>query len=114
NDVTAPQLFHPAGPWMLGKSYDTFTPLGPAIVKPTNLNELRVSSRLNGKVRQDSPLSCMIMSVAAQIAYLSAMMTLRPGDALLTGAPDGAGMMERGAVLECAAEGIGLLRNQVI
>jgi len=114
NDVTAPQLFHPAGPWTLGKSYDTFTPLGPAIVRTPDLQTLRVLSRLDGEVRQDSPLSCMIMSIAAQISYLSRVMTLRPGDALLTGAPDGAGMMGRGAVMECAAEGIGLLRNPVI
>ncbi|MFD0670150.1 fumarylacetoacetate hydrolase family protein [Cohnella sp. GCM10027633] len=113
NDVTAPQLFHPAGPWTLGKAYDTFMPLGPAIVRKPDLSALRVRSRLDGVLRQDSPLSCMIMSVAAQIAYLSRVMTLRPGDALLTGAPEGAGMMGRGAVLECDSEEIGTLRNPV-
>ncbi|WP_127584657.1 fumarylacetoacetate hydrolase family protein [Paenibacillus koleovorans] len=113
NDVTAQQLFHPSGPWLLGKCSDTFMPLGPAIVTDLQLEQVRVQSRLDGQLKQDAPLERMILDIAGQIAYLSRLMTLRPGDILLTGAPDGAGMMRRGSTLECSIEAIGRLNNPV-
>ncbi len=113
NDVTAPQYFHPLGPWMAGKSYDTFTPLGPVLVQGSDPSKYRVESMLNGELKQSADLGLMIMNIAEQIAFLSSMMTLRPGDAIFTGAPDGASMMRRGDTIACMVPGIGRLVNAV-
>jgi 2-keto-4-pentenoate hydratase/2-oxohepta-3-ene-1,7-dioic acid hydratase in catechol pathway len=110
--------------WVIGKSHDTFAPLGPFIVpkefvpNPQNLN---VKFMLNGQLMQDANTSLMIHSVAEQVSYASHIMTLRPGDVIATGSPAGVGSARKppiffkpGDVSVCTYEGIGTLTNQVV
>jgi 2-keto-4-pentenoate hydratase/2-oxohepta-3-ene-1,7-dioic acid hydratase in catechol pathway len=113
NDVTAPQFFHEDGHWMVGKSFDTFTPLGPYIETELDPDSVRVEAYLNGEKKQDSSTELMIVSMRKMIAYLSSVMTLEPGDVILTGSPLGAEMMKDGDEIVCKINGIGELRNPV-
>ncbi|WP_099159690.1 fumarylacetoacetate hydrolase family protein [Virgibacillus ndiopensis] len=113
NDVTAPQFFHEAGHWTIGKSFDTFTPLGPCIETNLNPDKITVEAYLNGNKKQDSATSLMIFSLRKMIAYLSTVMTLEPGDVILTGSPLGAEMMKNGDEIVCKIAEIGELRNPV-
>ncbi|MFD1037366.1 fumarylacetoacetate hydrolase family protein [Virgibacillus byunsanensis] len=113
NDVTAPQFFHEAGHWMIGKSFDTFTPLGPYIETELNPDKIKVEAYLNGDKKQDSETALMIFSMRKMIAYLSSVMTLEAGDVILTGSPLGAEMMKDGDEIICEIAGIGELRNSV-
>lgn len=113
NDVTAPQFFHADGHWTIGKSFNTFTPLGPVIETELDLHSIRIQAYLNGEKKQDSPLSLMIMSIQEMIAYLSRVMTLQPGDVILTGSPTGAGFLREGDEIECRIDSIGSLNNPV-
>jgi 2-keto-4-pentenoate hydratase/2-oxohepta-3-ene-1,7-dioic acid hydratase in catechol pathway len=111
NDVTAPQFFHEAGHWTIGKSFDTFTPLGPVIETELDPSHVRVEAQLNGEEKQNSPTELMIVPIRKMISYLSNVMTLKPGDVILTGSPLGAEMVHEGDVIECSIKGIGTLRN---
>ncbi|WLD93579.1 fumarylacetoacetate hydrolase family protein [Alkalihalobacillus sp. AL-G] len=113
NDVTAPEYFHPDGHWTIGKSFDSFTPLGPAIETNLDLKSIHVQSYLNDEKQQDGELGLMILSLQKMVSYLSTVMTLKPGDVILTGAPVGAGYLVEGDTIECRIEGIGSLKNQV-
>ncbi|HLR63441.1 MAG TPA: fumarylacetoacetate hydrolase family protein [Lentibacillus sp.] len=113
NDVTAPHYFHEDGHWMVGKSFDTFTPLGPYIETEFDLDNAHVEAYLNGEKKQDSPTANMIVSIRKMIAYLSGVMTLEPGDVILTGSPIGAEMMKAGDEIVCSIDGIGELHNLV-
>ena len=113
NDVTAPQYFHESGHWTVGKSFDTFTPLGPYIETELDPDHVTVESYLNGDRKQASAVSLMIISMRKMIAYLSNVMTLEPGDVILTGSPIGAEMMRSGDEIVCQIAGIGKLRNSV-
>ncbi|GAB3798079.1 fumarylacetoacetate hydrolase family protein [Virgibacillus kimchii] len=113
NDVTAPQYFHEDGHWMVGKSFDTFMPLGPFIETELNPDTVHVEGYLNGEQKQNSPTELMIVSMRKMIAYLSGVMTLEQGDVILTGSPLGAEMMKDGDEISCKINGIGELRNQV-
>ncbi|GGC75213.1 hypothetical protein GCM10007216_02270 [Thalassobacillus devorans] len=114
NDVTAPTYFHEDGHWTLGKSFDTFTPLGPVIETEFDALEARVEAVHNGEKKQDSPTSLMIVSIQRMIAYLSNVMTLHPGDVILTGSPVGAEFLKGNDEIACTIEGIGTLKNKVI
>jgi 2-keto-4-pentenoate hydratase/2-oxohepta-3-ene-1,7-dioic acid hydratase in catechol pathway len=114
NDVTAPQFFHPDGHWMVGKSFDTFTPMGPYLTTGLNLSELTVQALHNGRLKQDSTLDLMILSIPFLLSYLSNVMTLYPGDVLLSGSPAGAEFMSAVDIIECNIDGIGNLRNTVV
>lgn len=114
NDVTAPQYFHEAGHWMIGKSFDTFTPLGPVIETELNPDTVRVEARLNGKEKQNSGTELMIVPLREMIAYLSRIMTLKPGDVILTGSPLGAELVGAGNVIECEIKEIGKLKNTFV
>lgn len=114
NDVTAPQYFHEAGHWTIGKCFDTFTPLGPVIETQLNPDTVRVEARLNGVDKQNSGTELMIVPVREMIAYLSRVMTLKPGDVILTGSPLGAVPVGAGSVIECEIKGIGNLRNTFV
>jgi len=114
NDVTAPQYFHENGHWTIGKSFDTFTPLGPAIETELNPDTVRVKARLNGVEKQNSGTELMIVPVREMIAYLSRVMTLKPGDVILTGSPLGAEHVGAGCVIECEIKGIGNLKNTFV
>jgi 2-keto-4-pentenoate hydratase/2-oxohepta-3-ene-1,7-dioic acid hydratase in catechol pathway len=111
NDITASQFFHPDGHWMVGKSFDTFTPLGPFLETELDLAQVRVQAQHNGQRKQDSGLDLMILSIPYLISYLSRVMTLQPGDVLLSGSPAGADFMAAGEQIECQIDGIGILRN---
>ncbi|SFA99623.1 2-keto-4-pentenoate hydratase/2-oxohepta-3-ene-1,7-dioic acid hydratase (catechol pathway) [Lentibacillus halodurans] len=113
NDVTAPQFFHEDGHWMIGKSFDTFTPLGPCIETEIDPDSIRVEAYLNGDKKQESPTTHMIVPMRKMIAYLSSVMTLEPGDVILTGSPLGAEMMRAGDEIVCQIDGIGELPNPV-
>ncbi|CDQ41977.1 MULTISPECIES: fumarylacetoacetate hydrolase family protein [Virgibacillus] len=113
NDVTAPQFFHEAGHWTIGKSFDSFTPLGPYIETELDPDEIKVEAYLNGQKKQDSSTKLMIFSMRQMVAYLSNVMTLQPGDIILTGSPVGAEMMKDGDEISCEIAEIGILRNAV-
>lgn len=87
NDVTAPQYFHQAGHWTIGKSFDTFTPLGPVIETELDPFNVIVEAKLNDVIKQNSPTNLMIIPIRKMISYLTGVMTLKPGDVILTGDP---------------------------
>lgn len=112
-----------AGQWWLGKSMDTFAPLGPAIVDGRELSDasnLGLRCRVNGKTMQDSSTSDMVFGPAELVSHISRFMTLRPGDLIFTGTPGGVGLgmkppvyLNIGDVVECEVDGIGTIRNPV-
>lgn len=114
NDVTAPQFFHEAGHWTVGKAFDTFTPLGPVIETELNPFQVSIEARIDGVEKQNSPTSLMIVPIRKMISYLSNVMTLQKGDVILTGSPLGAEMVKAGAVIECEIKEIGILRNTFV
>jgi len=113
NDVTARDLQRKDVQFTRGKSFDTFCPIGPCIDTDVDPSDLRVVARVNGEVRQDGRTSQMIFSCSALFAFVTAIMTLVPGDVILTGTPAGVGSLESGDVVEVEIEGIGVLRNHV-
>ncbi|WP_175989443.1 fumarylacetoacetate hydrolase family protein [Bacillus sp. Marseille-Q1617] len=114
NDVTAPQFFHEAGHWTIGKSFDTFTPIGPVIETELDPFTINVEARLNGEEKQNSPTDLMIVPIREMISYLTKVMTLKPGDVILTGSPAGAEMVGAGDVIECEIKEIGKLKNSFV
>jgi 2-keto-4-pentenoate hydratase/2-oxohepta-3-ene-1,7-dioic acid hydratase in catechol pathway len=113
NDVSARDIQKRDGQWMLAKSFNTFSPLGPWIVSGIFPQNLRVTSRLNGETRQDSRTSDMIFSVPYLIHFLSQVMPLLPGDVIITGTPSGVGRLKDGDKIEIEVENIGVLTNTV-
>lgn len=125
HDVTARdwQMHKNGGQWLLGKTFDTFCPLGPAIVTTASISDphkLGLRCRLNGVLVQDSNSDQLIHKTEALVAFLSRFMTLQPGDVVLTGTPPGVGVfrkpplyLKRGDVVECEIDEIGSLRNVV-
>jgi 2-keto-4-pentenoate hydratase/2-oxohepta-3-ene-1,7-dioic acid hydratase in catechol pathway len=113
NDVTARDLQNRDDQWTRAKGFDTFCPLGPAIVAGIDPRALRVTMRVNGETRQDGNTSDMLFPVAALISYISGIMTLVPDDVVLTGTPPGVGPVQRGDRMEVEVEGIGILHNRV-
>ncbi len=111
NDVTARDLQRSDGQWSRAKGFDTFCPLGPAIETEYDIEGKTLTTRVNGEVRQEAPLTDMVHSVADIIAYASAAFTLLPGDVILTGTPAGVGPFETGDVVEVEITGLGILRN---
>jgi 2-keto-4-pentenoate hydratase/2-oxohepta-3-ene-1,7-dioic acid hydratase in catechol pathway len=114
NDVTARDLQRGDGQWVRGKSLDTFCPLGPWIETNLDPSDLRVTTELGGKLKQDGRTSDMVFSVADIVAHVSSFMTLLPGDVVLTGTPEGVGPMQVGDRVSVTVEGIGTLTNQVV
>ncbi len=113
NDVTARDLQVRDGLWTRAKGFDTFCPLGPWIETDLDPADLALATRLNGEVRQDTRTSLLLHDVRALIVYVSQIMTLLPGDVLLTGTPAGVGPMVSGDEVAVTVEGIGTLRNPV-
>jgi 2-keto-4-pentenoate hydratase/2-oxohepta-3-ene-1,7-dioic acid hydratase in catechol pathway len=97
-----------------GKGYDTFAPLGPAIVTGLDPSNLQIVTRLNGEVRQNGNTRDLLFSVPYLIAYLSRHLTLLPGDVIMTGTPAGVGPFQVGDTIEVEIPSIGVLRNAVI
>jgi 2-keto-4-pentenoate hydratase/2-oxohepta-3-ene-1,7-dioic acid hydratase in catechol pathway len=114
NDVTARDLQAKDGQWARAKGFDTFCPLGPWIETELSPADLEISTTVNGEVRQLSRTSLLLHDVPALISFVSAVMTLLPGDVLLTGTPDGVGPLEQGDHVSVTIEGIGTLDNRVV
>jgi 2-keto-4-pentenoate hydratase/2-oxohepta-3-ene-1,7-dioic acid hydratase in catechol pathway len=126
HDVSARdwQKGKPGKQWFLGKSFDTFAPLGPAIVTSDEVpdtSRLRIQCRINGETMQDSTTKELIFNPAQLVAYISQVMTLHPGDVIYTGTPPGVGMartpprfLQDGDVVEIEIESVGVLRNPVV
>ncbi len=113
NDVTARDLRAPNGPWTRGKGYDTFCPLGPWIETELDPSDITVTTTVDGEVRQDGHVSEMIFTISELIEYASEIMTLLPGDVLLTGTPEGVGQLAAGNTVTVAVSGVGELTNPV-
>ncbi len=113
NDVTARDLQTKDVQFTRAKGFDTFAPMGPAIVMGIEPDDLEVSSRLNGDLKQKSRTSQLIFSVPKLIRFISRVMTLLPGDVIAAGTPGGIGPMQVGDTIEVKVEGIGILRNYV-
>jgi len=113
NDVTARDLQKKDGQWARAKSFDTFCPVGPDIVSDLDASDLAIETRVNGAVKQSGRTSQMVFSPAFLVAYVSRMMTLLPGDLILTGTPAGIGPLSSGDVVEIEIEQIGILKNGV-
>ena len=116
NDVTARDIQRKDVQFTRGKGFDTFCAVGPSLVSPdeVDITALRVITRLDGEVKQDGPVTDMIFPVDVIIAFVSACMTLEPGDLIATGTPPGVGPMRPGQTVEVEIPGIGLLRNPVV
>ncbi len=126
NDVSARDLQYRTTQWLLGKTPDGFFPAGPFITTVDDIvdpQDLRIMTRLNGEVRQNSSTSNMIFKCDYLISYLSRYMTLRPGDVISTGTPEGVilGMpperrawIKKGDVVEVEIENLGILRNKFV
>ena len=114
NDVTAREYQVPGSQWTQAKGYDTFAPLGPTVVRTQEWAGRRIETRLNGTVVQSSTTDRMIFSVPRIICWVSAIMTLEPGDVIYTGTPAGVGPMADGDHVQVTVEGIGTLHNTVV
>lgn len=115
NDVTARDLQKRDGQWGRAKGYDTFCPLGPAIETEFNpLERNAIVCRVDGEVRQAGFTSDMIFGVAEIVEFVTSVMTLLPGDVILTGTPAGVGPVLPGDVMEVEIDGIGTLTNRVV
>jgi 2-keto-4-pentenoate hydratase/2-oxohepta-3-ene-1,7-dioic acid hydratase in catechol pathway len=113
NDVTARDLQRGDVQFTRAKGFDSFCPLGPWVETELDTADLRVRTFLNGDVVQDGTTKDMIFDVPALVAHVSSVMTLLPGDVILTGTPEGVGPMEVGDEVDVNVEGIGTLTNTV-
>ncbi|MFT3715706.1 MAG: fumarylacetoacetate hydrolase family protein [Gordonia sp. (in: high G+C Gram-positive bacteria)] len=114
NDVTARDQQKVDGQWTRAKGYDTFCPLGPWIETELDPSDLAINTDLDGENRQSSRTSLMLHKVGDIVEWVSRVMTLLPGDVILTGTPEGIGPMEAGSTVSVTVEGIGTLTNPVV
>lgn len=114
NDVTARDIQRKDVQFTRGKSFDTFCPIGPFIETELDVSDIRVTTRVNGIIKQDGRTSQMVFPVDCLIRYISNMMTLNVGDIIATGTPSGVSPMKTGDICEVEIEGIGVLRNSVL
>ncbi|WP_139491327.1 fumarylacetoacetate hydrolase family protein [Brevibacillus dissolubilis] len=113
-DVTARDLQQKDGQWTRAKGFDTFCPLGPAIAPKLDYNDLRITTTINGEVRQDSNTNQMVFKIPQIIEHITSVMTLLPGDVILTGTPSGVGPLQPGDEISVTIEGIGTLTSRVV
>ncbi|MFP3852741.1 MAG: fumarylacetoacetate hydrolase family protein [Anaerolineales bacterium] len=113
NDVTARDLQRADGQWTRGKGFDTFCPLGPWIETEFDPADAMVTCNVNGKMRQMGSTRDMVFPSNQLIAFVSSVMTLEPGDVILTGTPSGVGPLHPGDEVSVEIEGIGALTNPV-
>jgi 2-keto-4-pentenoate hydratase/2-oxohepta-3-ene-1,7-dioic acid hydratase in catechol pathway len=111
NDVTARDQQRHDGQWTRGKSYDTFCPLGPWIETDFDPSDARIYTELDGEIKQDSRTSLMLHSIGDIVEWISSVMTLLPGDVILTGTPEGVGPIRAGQQVAVTVEGIGTLTS---
>ena len=114
NDVTARDLQQRDGQWTRAKGFDTFCPLGPWIETGLDPADVQLATTVNGDVKQDSRTSLLVHDIPTLVSYVTAVMTILPGDVLLTGTPAGVGPMVAGDTVSVTIEGIGTLTNRVI
>jgi len=115
NDVTARDLQRADGQWTRAKGFDTFLPLGPAIDTEFDPAEPHtITASVNGVIKQDGVTSDLVFGVAELVSFVSRVMTLLPGDVILTGTPSGVGPIVEGDRVEVEIEGIGVLLNPVV
>ena len=114
NDVTARDLQQREPQWARAKGFDTFCPLGPAIETEPDWSDLRVITRVDGEVRQDGVSSDWIFDAPTVLEWITASMTLLPGDVVLMGTPEGVGPLRAGQTVEVEVPGVGTLRNPVV
>jgi 2-keto-4-pentenoate hydratase/2-oxohepta-3-ene-1,7-dioic acid hydratase in catechol pathway len=123
NDVSGRQAQFSDSQWFRGKSFDTFAPMGPALVtldEIGNFQNLKLTARVNGKIMQDGNSADMIFDIPTIIAFISQDITLWPGDIISTGTPSGVGifrdppvLLKAGDLVECRVENVGAIRNTV-
>ena len=113
NDVTARDLQRKDGQWTRGKGFDTFCPFGPWIDTDFDPSDAVITCRVNGQMRQMASTRDMVFQIGQLVAFISAVMTLEPGDLIFTGTPAGVGPLRDGDVVEVEIEGLGLLSNPV-
>jgi 2-keto-4-pentenoate hydratase/2-oxohepta-3-ene-1,7-dioic acid hydratase in catechol pathway len=116
NDVTARDLQKKDGQWTRGKGFDTFCAVGPCLVPKDELRveDLRIRTLVDGELKQDAYAREMIFPVDVILSYVTAFMTLEPGDLVATGTPPGVGPLQPGSKVRIEIEGIGVLENEVL
>jgi 2-keto-4-pentenoate hydratase/2-oxohepta-3-ene-1,7-dioic acid hydratase in catechol pathway len=114
NDVTARDHQKADGQWTRGKSHDTFCPLGPWVETELAASDVAIRCTVDGEVRQDGRTSDLIHDIPALIEWVTAFMTLLPGDVILTGTPAGVGPITAGSSVSVTIEGLGTLTNPVV
>jgi 2-keto-4-pentenoate hydratase/2-oxohepta-3-ene-1,7-dioic acid hydratase in catechol pathway len=113
NDVTARDLQKKDGQWTRGKGFDTFCPIGPWIDTDFIPGNQRLTASVDGQVKQSAQLSDMIFDIPTIVNFVTSVMTLLPGDIILTGTPAGIGPVVVGGKVSVAIEGLGELTNKV-
>jgi 2-keto-4-pentenoate hydratase/2-oxohepta-3-ene-1,7-dioic acid hydratase in catechol pathway len=113
NDISARDLQKSDGQWGRAKGFDTFCAVGPVVAEGLDLAALEVIGRLNGVERQHGFTGDMVFSIPVLIEYISHVMTLEPGDLILTGTPEGVGKLAPGDVVAVEIPGVGILQNPV-
>jgi 2-keto-4-pentenoate hydratase/2-oxohepta-3-ene-1,7-dioic acid hydratase in catechol pathway len=114
NDVTARDLQKKDGQWTRAKSFDTFCPLGPWLVAGVDASALKIECFVNGELRQSSGTEHLIFRPQQILNFIADIMTLYPGDVVLTGTPSGVGLLKAGDEVEVRVEQLGSLINSVI
>ena len=114
NDVTARDLQKSDGQWTRAKGFDTFCPVGTPGPVPADLGSLEVITRVNGVERQRGRASEMVFAIPALLVYISAIMTLMPGDLILTGTPAGVGPLQPGDEVHVEIVGVSQVANPVV
>ncbi|HEX5166847.1 MAG TPA: fumarylacetoacetate hydrolase family protein [Thermomicrobiales bacterium] len=114
NDVSARDYQFKDGQWSRAKGFDTFAPLGPAIVTGVTAEDLAITCRINGEIRQQSSTKHLIFDIPYLIEFLSRVMTLLPGDVIMTGTPAGPPKLAPGDVCEVEIAQLGVLRNTCV
>jgi 2-keto-4-pentenoate hydratase/2-oxohepta-3-ene-1,7-dioic acid hydratase in catechol pathway len=114
NDVTARDHQKQDGQWTRGKGHDTFCPLGPWVETELKVEDVAVRCTVDGQLRQEGRTSQLIHDIPAIIEWVTAFMTLLPGDVILTGTPAGVGPITAGSTVAVSVEGIGTLTNPVV
>ena len=113
NDVSARDWQQDDVQWWRAKGSDTFAPLGPVIASGLNYNDLLLTTRLNGQIKQQQRTSDLFFDVHELVSFASRFVTLYPGDVIYTGAPGKTSPMKSGDLVEVEIEGIGILKNRV-
>ncbi len=113
NDITARDLQKKDGQWVRAKGYDTFAPMGPWAVSGLDVEDVRLVTTVNQRVRQDGTTRHMIFQPADLVLRASQFMTLEPGDVIFTGTPDGVGPISVGDLVQVTIDGIGTLSNSI-